>query len=91
MSSFADCYLVVHCHPSCADTGGADLLLHSIRKAEITTVLVQQLQLAGRELPLTFDDNIHYHSKRAGLRSRGVATRVLKFTEDAALGGTRVK
>jgi len=91
MSSFADGFLVVHCHPSCADTGGADLLLHSIRKAEITTVLVEQLQLAGLELPLTFDDNIHYQSKGAGLRSSGIATRVLEFSEDAALGGAERK
>jgi myosin I len=87
MSSFADGYVVVHCHPACRDMGGADLLLLSIRKAEITTVLVEQLQLAGRELPLTFDDSIRYQSKGAGLRVGGISTRVLEFIEDAALGG----
>ena len=90
MSSYADGYLVVHCHPSCPDTGGADLVLHSIRKAEITTVLVEELQLlAGRELPLTFDDRLQYKSKSGGvgLRSSGITTRLLEFSEDAALGG----
>ena len=89
MSSYADGYLVVHCHPSCPDTGGADLVLHSIRKAEITTVLVEELQLAGRELPLTFDDRLPYKSKSGGvgLHSSGITTRLLEFSEDAALGG----
>ena len=46
-----------------------------------------QLQLVGRELRLTFDDSIRYQSKGAGLRARGISTRVLEFIEDAALGG----
>ena len=53
MSTFADGYFVLHIDPECPGMGGADLVLHSIRKAEITTVLTEELQLGGhrRALP----------------------------------------
>ena len=60
MSTFADGFFVVHVTPDCPGMAGADLVLVSIRKAEITTVLTEELQLSGRDLALHFDDKIEY-------------------------------
>ena len=87
MSKFADGFFVVHIAPDCPGMAGADLVLVSIRKAEITTVLTEELQMAGRDLNLLFDDKIEYKSKGPGLRSSGVEKRYLEFHEDRALGG----
>ena len=44
----------------------ADLLICTVRKAEVLTILVSEAQLHGRQLPLTFSDSLCYRSKKGG-------------------------
>eukprot|EP00966_Prymnesium_polylepis_P215688 4994580-Prymnesium_polylepis.1 len=92
MSTFADGYLVVHVTASMVEKKlGSDLLLVSMRKAEIATVLTDELGSAAngsRALQLNFADTIPFRSKMAGakyLKAKGVETRKLVFEEDKAL------
>ena len=86
MSTFADGFVVVHVKKGGArGPGGAALLMHTHRKAEMAAVLAQE---AGIEL--TCSDTIDYISKKGGLSlgAAGTEPRTLTFAEDAALKGT---
>ena len=86
MSTFADGYFVLRVRPGVKDVP-ADLLLSSVRKAEILTTLVREAENAGRELPLEFSDRLEYRSKKGGgFFSSGLETRTLIFTQDDSLG-----
>ena len=64
--------------------GGAALLMHTHRKAEVAAVLAQEASLE-----LRCADAIEYTSKKGGLLAgSGVEPRTVSFVEDGALKGT---
>ena len=86
MSTYADGYFVLRVAPGIKDVP-ADLLLTSVRKAEILTTLVREASNSGRELKLEFSDRIEYRSKKGGgFFSSGLETRTVLFSEQASLG-----
>ena len=88
LSTFADGYMVLHVREGTKGVP-ADLLISSVRKAELLTTLVSEAQLRGRELPLAFADVIRYRSKKGGgVFASGLEARTLEFAEDDSYGMT---
>jgi hypothetical protein len=89
MSTFADGFFLLRVAPGLKEVP-ADLILCSVRKAEILTTLVNVARDGGRTLSLEFSDRLEYRSKKAtgmNLFSSGtVETRALTFSEDPSLG-----
>ena len=92
MSTFADGYVVIHIASGAEyKQNGADLIMHCMRKAELATVLTEELLLpvnGSRALSLEFADVVRFRYKMAGSKYRsakGTETRTLCFVEDGAL------
>ena len=87
MSTYADGFFILRIAPGLKDVP-ADLIMCSVRKAEILTMLVSLAREAGRELALQFSDRLEYRSKKSSgfFGSSGLETRVMTFSEDTRLG-----
>jgi len=92
MSKFADGYFVLRVSEGFKDVE-ADLVLHTVRKAEVLTILTKEMQEhLGRELKREFEDKITYRSKKGVgvldnlMAGSGTEKRTVSFREDASMG-----
>jgi len=84
LSTFADGFLVLHVAEAGArGPGGAALLLHTPRKAEVVATLSQEASVK-----MTFADTISFASKKAGLiETKATETRTITFRESSSTPG----
>ena len=89
LSTFADGYMVIHVRPGTRNVP-ADLVVSSVRKAEILTSLSSEMEIRRAPLTINFSDTIKYRSKKGGIEIKGVVSvgteeRRLHFREDASI------
>jgi hypothetical protein len=92
MSTFADGFFVLKVKAGAVKDTPADLILNSVRKAEILTALVRARSDSRLpELKLSFADRLEIRFKKGGgfFGNSQVESRTLSFVEDGGLGASK--